>query len=301
MDKHQLLSTGGLSLDRLQNFCRVAERGSLSKAAEGDLGKQSLYSRQIRELEEFFGVELKRRQGTGFVITDAGRKLAQLTRASLAGLDDFRREAKKIPKRLAIAAGNSVLEWVLLPKIAWLRHALPNTSLQFFSERSDPIVTQLIDMTIDIGLVREDAVRPPLKTIRLFAIGYSLFIPRVLARGILPTNLKSRIADIPIATSVGGQFRESLTQAAAVAKWPLKIVLACSSFTQAARAMRAGDCAAVLPDIAVRDLDNREFAQMSLPFLRGKHRQMCLAWNPRLAEVRPFLLSAVQAIRSATQ
>ena len=88
MDKETLLSTSGLSMDRLANFCRIAEFGSLSKAAGGDPGKQSLYSRQMRELEEFFGVELKRRQGNGFAITEAGRRLAQLTRAHLAGLED---------------------------------------------------------------------------------------------------------------------------------------------------------------------------------------------------------------------
>lgn len=296
-----LLSKNGISLDRLQNFCRVAEVGSLSQAADGDPGKQSLYSRQIRELEEFFGVELKRRQGHGFIITEAGRQLAQLTRVHLAGLEDFGREAKEMPKRLALAAGSSVLEWVLLPKIAVLRHRLPNTSFQFFSERSDTIVTRLVDMTIDIGLVREDAVPSSLRAKRLFVIGYSIFIPRTLMREITPINLRKRIADIPIATSVGGQFRETLTRAAAKAKWPLNIVVSCSSFTQAARAMQAGSCAAVLPDIAAQDCDDAEVAQMSLPLLRGEHRQMCLAWNPRLAQVRPLLLSAVEAIQSATR
>ena len=49
-----LLSRRGLSYDRLLNFCRIAEAGGISKAADGDAAKQSLYSRQIRELEEFF-------------------------------------------------------------------------------------------------------------------------------------------------------------------------------------------------------------------------------------------------------
>src|SRR5438105_3856863 len=208
MDKETLLSTSGLSMDRLANFCRIAEFGSLSKAAGGDPGKQSLYSRQMRELEEFFGVELKRRQGNGFAITEAGRRLAQLTRAHLAGLEDFRRDAKQMPRELTMAAGNSVLEWLILPRVAPLEQALPNTSLRFVSERSGAIVTRLIDMTIDIGVLRKDALRSPLRSKRLAAFGYSLFIPVRLAKGILPTNLQSRIAKIPIATSMGGQFRE---------------------------------------------------------------------------------------------
>src|SRR4249919_690576 len=107
MDKYSaLLSKGGLSLDRLHNFCLIADAGGLTKAADRDPAKLSLYSRQIRELEEFFGVELKRRHGKGIVITDAGRRLAQVTRTHLRGLEDFQREAKGMPKRLSIASGS---------------------------------------------------------------------------------------------------------------------------------------------------------------------------------------------------
>src|SRR5476651_2050856 len=74
----QMLSKGGLSLDRLNNFCRIAEAGGITKAAGGDPGKQSLYSRQIKELETFFGLELKVRQGKGIALTDAGQRLAGL-------------------------------------------------------------------------------------------------------------------------------------------------------------------------------------------------------------------------------
>ena len=297
MDKISvLLEKGGLSLDRLHSFCRVAEAGGLSNAAEGDPGKLSLYSRQIRELEEFFGVELKRRQGKAIVITEAGRRLAQLTRRHLVGLADFKDEAKNMAKRITIAAGNSILEWVLLPKLATLRDALPNVSMDFYSDRTRTIVAKLADMTIDIGLVREDAVTPPLKAKRLFAVGYSLFLPRALARGINTQNLKRRVAQIPVATAAGGQFREMLQQAADKAKWPIKIAVSCSSFTQAARAIRGGMCGAVLPDIAAQDWEDGEVAQMPLPFLRGKLRHICVAWNPRLAEVRSVLRPAMQAI-----
>ena len=40
-----LLCKGGLSLDRLNNFCRIAEAGGITKAAGGDPGKQSLYAK----------------------------------------------------------------------------------------------------------------------------------------------------------------------------------------------------------------------------------------------------------------
>lgn len=299
MNKYSVLfSKGGLSLDRLHNFCLIAEAGGLTKAAEGDPGKLSLFSRQIRELEEFFGVELKRRHGKGIVITDAGRRLAQLTRAHLLGLEDFQREARQMPKRLSIASGNSVLEWTLLPKLAELRAALPGTTLEFYSDRTSSIVAKLVDMTLDIGLVRENAVVPPLKAKRLFLADYSLFIPRKLAPGATAENLKTRIADIPIATSVGGNFRRIFDASVAKAKWALTVSVSCSSFTQAARAVHAGACGAVLPQIAAQDFDATKVLQLPLPFLREKFHHIALAWNPRLAEVRGILNEAIRAIEA---
>ena len=52
----RLFTVSGLSLDRLRTFLRVAEAGNLAKAAKGDATQQSQFSRQIKELEAFFGV-----------------------------------------------------------------------------------------------------------------------------------------------------------------------------------------------------------------------------------------------------
>ena len=96
-----------------------------------------------------------------------------------------------MPKCLSVASGNSVLEWTLLPKLA----ALPGTTWTFFSERTSTTITKLVDLTLDLGLVREDAMVPPLKSKRLFVVDYALFIPRKLARGLTADNLKTRILD----------------------------------------------------------------------------------------------------------
>ena len=139
---------------------------------------------------------------------------------------------------------------------------------------------------------------PPLRSKRLFTIRHALFIPRTLARGVTAENLKARIADIPLATSVGGQFRETLERGAAKAKWPLNIAVSCSSFTQAARAVKTGGCGAVLPQIAAQDFDPAKVVELALPFLKDDSRHVCVAWNPRLAEVREIVGKAVGAVEN---
>lgn len=296
----ELLAVGGLSLDRLRNFCLIAEAGGLTRASGGDLARLSLYSRQIKELETFFGVELKRRAGKGIVITDAGRELARLARAHLIGLDDFKRTVRAQPQRISIAAGNSVVEWLLLPHLANLRARLPKTALEFHNERTQTIIEKLRDLTLDLGIVRANSVAAPLKFKPLVEVRSALFVPAKLATGVTTANLGTRLAAIPLATSLGGDFRENLESLASKARWPLRITVSCSSFTQAARAVASGACAAVLPQMAARDFDPAEVREFPLPFLKSYVRKLCLAWNPRLAEVRTLIPNVIDAIVAVT-
>ena len=61
----RLFATAGLSLDRLRAFVEVGACGSIVKAAGGDPVKQSQFSPQIKELEDFFQIRLIERQGKG--------------------------------------------------------------------------------------------------------------------------------------------------------------------------------------------------------------------------------------------
>jgi len=295
----QMLSKGGLSLDRLNNFCRIAEAGGITKAAGGDPGKQSLYSRQIKELETFFGVELKVRRGKGIVLTDAGQQLARLTRAHLIGLADFQRTARNMPQSISLGSGNSVIEWILMPRMATLSKALPGAQFDCFADRTRAIVSRLLDLTLDVGIIREDAVQRPLKSTPLTTLTYSLFVPKRLSPGVNADNLRKRLGQIPLATAMGGQFRDTLEVGAGKLGWRLDIVMSCSSFTQAARLVLSGDYGGVLPGIARVDFDASRIIEIPLPFLKNYSRRLCVVWNPRLVEIRPFIARAVDSLRAS--
>src|SRR4029077_18865113 len=112
----ELLAEGGLSLDRLKNFCAIAEAGWIARAAGGAPSEQALYGRQVRELEQFFGVELTRRKGKGIEVTEQGRELARQVRAQLQSLSDFKRACARQAIEIRIASGISIVEWLLVPK-----------------------------------------------------------------------------------------------------------------------------------------------------------------------------------------
>jgi len=297
MDKFSaLFAQGGLSLDRLRSFVLVVEAGGLARAVEGDEARASLLSRQIRELESFFGVALTRRRGKGIAFTAAGEELAQLARQHLQALDDFRRACRAEPRIVRLVAGNSILEWLLVPLLAALRAKLPGVEFELLDMRTRDAALQLTRLTADLGILRADAVTAGLASLPVRPIGFALFVPRALAVGLTPANLRRRFSSLPIAAPIGGQFRDDFEAAAARAGWRLQRALTCSTITHAARAVRSGSFAAILPETAVVDLDPAQIQRFTLPFFRDYRRPLCLVWNVRAAETRPLVRQTVEAL-----
>lgn len=301
MDKfEEWLAKRGLSFDRLRNFCRVAENQGITRAAGGDPGRQSLYSRQIRELEEFFGVELIRRRGKGIALTPAGARLAQIVRLDLAALGDFHRECASEPVRLTITAGNSVIEWGLMPRMPDLLQAFPRAHITLLDQRTQDAVAVLHDHRADLAVVRQSGIDRRLRQRPFLTIEYALFVPTALCGGRKDSELLKQLDRLPVATLLGGSFREYLDQAQLRARLPLRIVLQCSSFTQAAQALSTGRVAAVLPTIAARALPAGSWRKLTLPFLEKYRRPLVVAWHPRLAEVRPVIIKAAECLAAKT-
>src|SRR5208337_4192264 len=112
-----LFKTGGLSHERLNTLLKLSETGSLIRAADNDLGKQSRLSHHLRELSEYFGVELTEKAGRSVKLTSAGQSLVQLTREHFLALQSFRNQATGTTSAIRIAAGDTLLQWLLVPAI----------------------------------------------------------------------------------------------------------------------------------------------------------------------------------------
>ena len=293
-----LLSKGGLSLDRLAGFRAVAEAGSIVKAAGGDPVRQSLISRQIRELEEFFGTELTRRQGKGLAITPAGQRLASLVRGQLQDLEDFLREREGAAREFAIGAGGSILEWLVVPAAPRLAAALGGAVVRFEGARSRDLVEGVREGRLDFAIVRNDALPATAPRRKLVRLGFLLCVPAaLLAKGGRP----ARLADpklwqsLPFAAAKGGgQLDTRIRQAMAEAGVDFRPRFECGSMLQVRQLVEAGHCAAVLPDIGARGLAGTVMA--GFPPLKDYGRTLVLHWNDRQMERRGVATAALKAM-----
>jgi len=288
----KLLSQSGFSMERLATFCAVADAGSIVSAAKGDLSRQSLMSRQIRELETFFGVDLVRRVGRGLEITDTGRELAAIGRQNFKGLADYAARCRQQEWTVRIVASNSIAQWVLLPRLKAVADAQPNVRFEIFHEQTREMVAGTREGTYDLAFVRKDALVPGLKHAVLGEIESCLYIPKTLAK-VPPKSAAEAISILPMALPIGGRMRDTLERLAATKGGCPRVVLACSSYLQAALAVQSGMCAAVLPETARESLNAKKLHRLPIP----DKFTLCLAWTPRNVDTRPALAELIAALR----
>ncbi len=293
----EFLQRSGLSFDRLQSFCLVAAAGGVTKAAKGDPAKQSLYSRQVRELEEFFGTELIRRKGRGIVLTEAGISLHAIVREGFTALSDFKSECEGRPVEVVIGTGDSIIQWLLLPRLQEIRKNIPRVRFKFLNLPTDEAVKRLADGLIDFTLVREDAVASPSQAVPLGVLGYSLFLPQAFSSLARAKDKLKLLDDLALATIDGeGSFRVALAEIGRKQKIKINIQIECSSFPMAARVVAKGEMAAILPNIAATELEMHGAVEVPLDFLRQFDRQISLCFSPRSVRIRPILHSVGQAL-----
>jgi LysR family glycine cleavage system transcriptional activator len=120
-------------LTALPAFAATARLGSMTAAAE-ELGRtHGAVSKQIAHLTDQAGVALFRKSGTGVVLTEDGRRLAEAVQPALAGLSaswqDLRSRAESPSIDIAISA-TFAMRW-LMPRMPRFYQRHPGAQVNF--------------------------------------------------------------------------------------------------------------------------------------------------------------------------
>jgi DNA-binding transcriptional LysR family regulator len=292
-----LFTMSGLSLDRLRSFLSVVEAGNISRAALGDAAKQSQYSRQIKELEAFFGVALTRRIGRRIEITEEGKRLALMIRRQFAELEDFREAMAGRNVTLRLGSQGSIINWLLMPRLGPITQTLGKVTLELQQMRTLDVVRAVDDGRLDFGIVRENAFEGKRKCWRLGKVGYALFAPASIGKK------KATIAEIIRTTPMvelipGGQFSTQWQQWLHDHALHPNIIARVSSFTDMVTAVKSG-YAAVLPELAALEFPQKSVQQHPLPELKG--RALVLIAHERSLDRMNLDAKAIQALARLIQ
>jgi len=298
----ELVGKKGLSLSRLITLCRIASKGSIGAAAGGDSNAQTQYSRQIAELEEYLSpIKLLHRDVKPHRLTEEGKRLYELCNGFLTGLEDVVHECRDLPKRLIIGAGESLIQWWLMPHVMpVIQKMMPRLSLIFKNLQTDEIVAMLSDGEIDLGFIRKNAVSKNLKSSDCDTFGYRLFVPKKLADGLSDPLEVHDLANLPIAILEGsGSLRTALDQTLGGGTVRPAYALELSSSTQIALAISKMGYCGFLPQFAESQLPSTKIKMFEVQGMKNLERKLAIAWSPRRAKQRAVIEKVVGLIKKS--
>lgn len=283
MDSDSALS--GFSIERLRAFCKVAEAGSIVSAAKGESTRQSQFSRQIKELEEFFGTKLVERAGKTIRLTQDGKKVALLTQTFLRAVQDLRASSGQ-KELLRLGAGESVLRWVLMPRLAAIQNLDPAVRFDLATRRTGDCVESLKRGILDLAIVRSDAVEDGLTALPCGSLSYSLVVPRKLLPGGMAAGVQF-VRSLPFAMLSGdGVLAKMVVELATKLEIQLDIRMRAENFSLIMSAIESANLATVLPEPAVKDLSKERFAVVQVEGIASLSRNLVLAYATEAANLR---------------
>ena len=279
----KLFAESGLSLDRLRAMLEVGASGSIVKAAHSDPVRQSQYSRQIKELEDFFRVKLFERHDKGMQLTPQGKELARISRFFLLGLSNFQRGCLSEDQTFRIAGSTTLVQQILAPVLS----ALPTTlSNRFILEPAtdDEIERRLHDLTLDFGIVSRSALSRPLQLKEIGKAKLVCLVPRRL-EPTRPAAIKAfRNKALPLALATGeltGPLIDGLVG--------IEPNFTADSFLSALIALESQRFGTVLPDFLAANYNLNRFWQFPIPNHSAAKMTFQFAWNPRLLRLNPHV------------
>lgn len=303
-----LFTKSGFSFDRLKTLIEVVDAGSIAKAAKGDPTTQSLYSRQIKELEAFVGCKLTIRQGRTLQFNDDGKRLAELARTSLKSFDDFVNTTRKDIVTYHIASGEYHLHWLIIPKLGKLRsdfrkHTKTDVTFVCSNKRTSEIITGIANSTYDFGVINHgEDIRHPLTSAPLATIEYKLYVPNILLPKHTPAKPEHLLSTLPVAAQDPGSTHNKILESMlGKTNKTLQQRLVCSSLPQMLQAVKSGEYVGVLPSSVRSDLPSSGFTEISFSKTNETSMRQTthLVWNPRTEQTRDHMFKLRELMTEA--
>jgi DNA-binding transcriptional LysR family regulator len=152
-----------MRLEQLHAFIEVAQRGSVTRAAEALFVTQPTLTARLKGLEQELGSRLFIRSGRGMRLSDAGRAFLPYAERSLGAAAAGRRLLEELARgqtgQLALGAAPAVSTYVLPRILTRFRRTNPRVQLAVRTGHSEEVLDLVLQEEVQVGLGR--ALRHP--------------------------------------------------------------------------------------------------------------------------------------------
>jgi LysR family nitrogen assimilation transcriptional regulator len=167
-----------VEIRRLSYFVRIAEDGSLTKAAGILRVAQSALSRQMRLLEEELGVALFNRTARGMRLTDEGEYLQSAVAGPLREVELALQNIRSLPTlveaNFAIGMPPGLADFLARPLALGLARSFPNMEFRLVEGPTGGLVDWLNRGMVDFALLEETARHDQIQEMPLVSLPLAL-------------------------------------------------------------------------------------------------------------------------------
>lgn len=148
-----------MNIENLRVFCLVVDEGSISQAARLSYVSQPAVTRQIRQLENFYGTLLFDRTEGRLTVTKTGKMLYPFAKAIV---DEFNRSKEAILQatgeynlNLRVGASLTIGEYLLPSLLGRFKKQTPEINVSLTIRNTPSVLEDLSNDVIDIAWLKE--------------------------------------------------------------------------------------------------------------------------------------------------
>ena len=244
-----------MDFSQLETFLAIVQTGSFSGAAKVIHRTQPAVSHAVRKLEEEIGEPLFDRSSRDGTLTDAGRvlheyahKMLNLRREARASLEELR----QFQRGTLVIAANEFTSLYLLQVLEEFRRFCPMIKIAVQRSLASAIPDQVLDHTVELGIVSFHPENPLLKSIVVFRDELTFVVPpqHPLAKS-REVSIRELGAESFVAHNVMSPYRLKVQEAFKRHKTPLNIGVEMPTIEAIKRFVGAGNGVALVPGLAV--------------------------------------------------
>jgi DNA-binding transcriptional LysR family regulator len=281
-----LFQKQGVSLDRLKSFYEVAKTESLIKAAGKNTNRQTLISRQIKELETYFGFSLLIRKGRTISLSPAGKDLARFLEQTFQGMSDFHTKHNEEYSSLRFVGGAMLTLDIVGKKFNEIKKIFPQSSVQVTNASTEKTWESILDFQTDFGLIGNPASSKLIEAYSLGVITCSALIPKKIFKEKPTLKSIDRIMKLPWSFHTSRTITYLTEKIENKTSLKMNIILRCESRPFIHENLRHQNCASLIPSKLFCEFPKEDFWVFDMPGLEDYKRTQYLAHHKNLTQLR---------------
>jgi LysR family hydrogen peroxide-inducible transcriptional activator len=170
------------TIRQLEYVTAIEDNGTFQSAADACHVSQPGLSTQVKQLEEFLGLQLFERGRKPLLVTPAGREILQRARVVLAAMNELQEAARCLGQpltgKLRLGVIPTVAPYLLPAVLPAVRRAHPALRLELHEARTLDLVGALDKGNLDLLLLALEAPLGNVTTFPLFEDPFLLAVPK---------------------------------------------------------------------------------------------------------------------------